>query len=66
MEVFKVNDVVTFIDHEDRLDFVNMGSVTGIFQVIDVQGGDILGKYLNESGTYDYIQTNEEKIVRVV
>ncbi len=64
--VFEVNDVVTFIDTDQRLDFVDEGSITGIFKVIDVQGPIVAGKYLNESGTYDYITADEEDIVRVV
>ena len=65
MEVIQVGDVVTPISLDDQEALFDMGAVTGILRVVDVQGNILLGRYFNESGTYNYVNADVDKVFLV-
>lgn len=65
-EVFTRNDIVMLIDEENDIELMEAGSVTGVMQVVEVQGDEVLVKFLNESGTYNFSTIDADKIFRAV
>lgn len=65
-EVFRRDDIVMLIDEEDDMELMEAGSVTGVMKVVEAQGDEVLVKYFNESGTYNFSSISADKIFRVV